>query len=462
MFVGRGDELAELERLYATGDFQMVVLYGRRRVGKTTLTMEFARNKRTLYFTALEQSDTNNLLDFTNKIKEFFSATNIVGSFESWSAAFDFLAERAKEDPFVFVFDEFPYAALRNEALPSALQIAIDHKFKNTGLFMILCGSNQGFMESRVLGRKSPLFGRRTAQMRILPLGYTDARQMLGDMDAQDSFRFYGCFGGVPYYLSQVDPEKSLRENLARLYFSPSGFLYEEPMGLLRQELSEPALYSSILRAISAGANRTNELAGKTGLAATSLPKYLKTLIDLGLIERVVPFGENAQTSKRGIYRIKDACFTFWFRFVMPYVSDIEAGMGGEVLASFPDSMLDEYLGHRFEGVCLEWLVAQSKSRALPFPVTTVGSWWGTDPTTRSQTDIDVVAANRVTKQMIVGECRYRRDFNVSEVVGKLESKRGLVKGFDAKALYVFSRFAVSGDARSANPSVQFVSLDEL
>lgn len=226
--------LAELERLYATGDFQMVVLYGRRRVGKTTLTMEFARNKRTLYFTALEQSDVNNLLDFTNKIKEFFSAANIVGSFESWSAAFDFLAERAKEDPFVFVFDEFPYAALRNEALPSALQIAIDHKFKNTGLFMILCGSNQGFMESRVLGRKSPLFGRRTAQMRILPLGYTDARQMLGDMDAQDSFRYYGCFGGVPYYLSQVDPEKSLRENLVRLYFSPSGFLYEETMGLLR------------------------------------------------------------------------------------------------------------------------------------------------------------------------------------------------------------------------------------
>ena len=156
-----------------------------------------------------------------------------MGSFESWSAAFDFLAERAKEDPFVFVFDEFPYAALRNEALPSALQIAIDHKFKNTGLFMILCGSNQGFMESRVLGRKSPLFGRCTAQMRILPLGYTDARQMLGDMDAQDSFRFYGCFGGVPYYLSQVDPEKSLRENLARLYFARLGFYTRNPWGCL-------------------------------------------------------------------------------------------------------------------------------------------------------------------------------------------------------------------------------------
>ena len=462
MFVGRENEMGKLEELYAKGGFQMVVLYGRRRVGKTTLTTEFAKGKRTLYFTALEQSDRNNLADFTRKIQEFFNLPGVSGAFPSWTDAFDFLAERAAEDPFVFVFDEFPYAAQRNEALPSTLQIAIDHKLANTGMFMILCGSNQGFMESKVLGRNSPLYGRRTAQMRIEPLGYLDARKMLPGVDEQEAFRYYGCFGGVPYYLSQIDVALGFRENLTRLYFDPSGFLYDEPMGLLRQELSEPALYNSILRSIAGGANKQNEIADRTGIASTSLPRYLKTLMNLGIIERAVPFSENPDTSKRGIYRMRDACYDFWFRFVMPYASDIESGLGKAIVAVLPDAQLNEYLGRRFERLCLEWLVMQAKEGKLPIPATTVGSWWGANPATKSQTNIDVLAADKIGKTLLIGECKYREEFNASDVVDDLRGKRALVKGYVADNLYVFAKHPVSKAVLKANPDVVFVSLEEM
>ncbi len=461
MFVGREAELDRLERLYAKEAFQMVVVYGRRRVGKTALITEFARGKRALYFTALEQSDKNNLSDLSRKIQEFFGLPP-TGPFESWAQAFGYLASRAAEEPLVFVFDEFPYAAQRNEALPSALQVAIDHGFKDTRAFLVLCGSDQGFMESRVLGRKSPLYGRRTAQMQVLPLGFAQARQMLPGLDAQEAFRYYGCFGGVPYYLAQVDPGAGLRENLAQLYFDPSGFLYDEPMGLLRQELGEPALYNSILRAVAGGANKPSEISDRTGVAQTSLPRYLRTLERLGILERQVPFGENPETSKRGLYRMRDACYDFWFRFVMPYASDVESGLGEAIVAALPDSQIAEYLGRRFERVCGEWLVGEAKAGRLPLPATAVGSWWGTNPATRSQTDIDVLAADKVGKRLLIGECKYRGEFDVSEVVRLLEGKRTLVKGYVAEHLYVFSKHEVPRNTREAHGDVRFLSIREM
>lgn len=440
MFVGRESELSNLENLYEQGAFQMVVVYGRRRVGKTTLIHEFCRGKKTLSFTALEQSDADNLADFNRAVASFFGLPASLGHFLTWADALSYVAERARSERFVFVFDEFPYAAQRNEALPSLFQVAIDQTFKNTGAFLILCGSNQGFMESKVLGRKSPLFGRRTAQMRVGPLGFKDAAKMLPGLGSQEAFRFYGCFGGVPYYLQQVNPNETLRENLARLYFDPMGFLFEEPYGLLRQEFQEPALYNSILRAIAAGANRAKEIADRTGVAQTSLPRYLKALESVGIIEKVVPFGENVETSKRGMYRLPEPCYLFWFRFVMPFTSDIEAGLGQAVVNALPEEQVNEYLGHRFEALCAEWLAEQARAGKLPIPATAVSSWWGTNPTKRAQDDIDVLAADRVSKQLIIGECKYRESFDETAEITDLESKRHLVKGYMATHFALFTK----------------------
>lgn len=277
MFIGRERELAELNRLYAQGGFQMVVLYGRRRVGKTTLVSEFAKGKPTLFFTAKVQSNTLNLQDFSAKVYEHFGLPTGLGSFSSWQEALSFAARTAGGEHTVFVFDEFPYAASRDESLVSTMQVAIDHDFASTNVMLILTGSNQGFMEEKVLGlpdprgaradlgQKNPLFGRRTAQMRLEPFDYADAARMLPHSSTGDRVKYYACVGGTPYYLARIDEQQSFEENITRLYFSKSGLLYEEPMMLLRQELREPALYSSITGAIAGGANKPAEIADHVG-----------------------------------------------------------------------------------------------------------------------------------------------------------------------------------------------------
>ncbi len=465
MFVGRETELKQLEELYSAETFQMVVVYGRRRVGKTALITRFGEDKRTIYFTALEQSDADNLADFSRRIYEFFGLPVSVGAFASWSDAFDYIAKKAREERFVLIFDEFPYAVRRNESLPSVLQVAIDHQLKGTGIFLILCGSNQGLMESQVLGKRSPLYGRRTAQMRLNQLGYRDAAKMLPGLDPQEQFRFYGCFGGVPYYLEQVHPDADLRENLASLYFSPTGFLYDEPLGLLREELDEPALYASILRAVAAGANRPKLVSDRTQISQTTLPKYFRTLVDLGILERVAAFGENPKTSKRAIYRVADACYDFWFRFVMPRTSEIEQGLGPIVAKRLPEAQLAGYLGHRFERVCAEWLREQAIADSVPIQATSVGSWWGTNPTTHAQDDIDVLAADKEAKTLLIGECKYRESFDETAELADLESKRDLIKDYSVSHIALFSKTPVSAGTREkyqARKDVLLVSLDEL
>jgi AAA+ ATPase superfamily predicted ATPase len=207
MFIGREKELASLNGLYSEEKFQMVIIYGRRRIGKTTLISEFISGKPAIFFTAQEVNDTLNLDRISKKIYSFFEIPQGTGAFLDWSSAFSFIAEKAIDRRFVLAFDEFPYAAAANRALKSILQIAIDHEFKNTGLFLILCGSQVGFMESEVLGYKSPLFGRRTAQIKLEGFDYYDAGKMLSGFSNYDKVRFYSCVGGTPHYLSQVKPD---------------------------------------------------------------------------------------------------------------------------------------------------------------------------------------------------------------------------------------------------------------
>lgn len=464
MFVGREKELAILEEAYSADRFQMVVVYGRRRVGKTTIISRFAEDKPTLFFTAQQQTDANNLLDFSREIALFFGFPSSL-MFGSWSDAFDFLADRAAEKPFLFVFDEFPYAAAANGSLVSKLQIAIDRKFLKTSMCLVLCGSKQGFMESDVLGKKSPLHGRRTAQMRVRPFDYKTAAGMLPAASPEEAFEYYACIGGVPYYLSQVNPALPFRENLERLFFSTSGFLYEEPMMLLRQELREPALYNSVLRAMGSGANKRSEIAARAGMEGSSVSKYLRILEKLDIIERIVPFGENAETSHRGIYRFSDACYDFWYTFVMPVVGDVEEGAGHIVAQGISDEAFATYFGRRFEKICQQWMLIQSLKGELPVAASGFGSWWGGNPSTKEQDDIDVVAADRFAKKALLGECKWRESFDETEALGKLRQRAHLIKGYEVAGLYLFSKRSLSRrtlEKMSASGDSYSVTLEDM
>lgn len=454
MFVGREHELVELERLYRKGGFQMVVLYGRRRVGKTALAMRFSQGKPTLSYTAKVQSDAMNLADFSVHIYEYFGLPASTGAFATWEDALKFIASSAGDRHMVLLFDEFPYAAQRNPSLVSTFQIACDTYFSTTNVFLILTGSNQGFMEERVLGtvgssaalgEKNPLFGRRTFQIHLAPFGYRDAAKMLQNVPPEDLVRYYAVFGGTPYYLSMVDTGETFQTNVEQQFFRKEGLLYEEPLMLLRQELREPAIYSSILDAIAGGANKPQEIADRLGEERTSLTKYLRTLVSMRLVERRVPFGENRERSRRGIYRICEPAFAFWYRFVQPELESIERDVGElvarEILAS---DDIPTYVGMWFESVCLQWVIEEAKLSRLPIRPTRFGSWWGTDPSAREQTDIDVVASNERRGELLVGECKWRRKFDEGRAVETLAHRAGLVGTYDHVCHCLFTRNPVS------------------
>lgn len=473
MFVGREEELELLNGMHERKEFQMAVIYGRRRVGKTALLEKFSRKKRTLFFTAREQSSKANLRDLSQKIVEFFNLPQDMPPFETWATAFSFIASQCSttspninQSPFVFVFDEFPYAASTEPALPSTLQVAIDHEFKKTSMFLILCGSNEGFMESKVLGRKSPLFGRRNAQIRLQPFDFFDAAKMLPGLSATQLVRYYATFGGTPYYLEQIDLSTPYEQNVQRLAFSMYGMLYEEPLMLLRQELREPALYNSILNAIGIGRTKPKAIAERAGVATSSIAKYLKTLETLGIIEKLVPFGENLLTSRKGIYQFKEPFFSYWYRFVAPNVGAIETGAGAQAAraCAFGEA-LSTYEGIQFESICKHWLVRQNKAGKLGFVASKFGKWWGTDPNAHEEVDIDVIAANKQTGNIVLGECKWRNAFNETQTVNELKHRSTLLKGYKKVEHILFTKKPISKATQEKlchDATIRCVCVDDL
>ena len=468
MFVGRTAELEQLNRLYNKRGFQMMVLYGRRRIGKTTLIDQFVTDKPTLYFTAKQQSNLLNLNAFSRKVIEFFHLPPASPMFASWDDALAVVAQHAQANtigkPFVFVFDEFPYAALADQSLPSTLQITIDHGFGDTDVTMILSGSNEGFMESQVLGYQSPLYGRRTAQLRLRPFDYADAALLMPNATAQDRINYYATFGGTPYYLAQIDDSLSYRDNMMDLCFNPSGLLFEEPLMLLRQELREPALYNSILQAIANGASTIKLIAEHSGVEYHSITKYLKTLENLFLIERQVPFGEQPTKSRKARYIIRDPFFAYWYRFVSNRTELVESGYGKEAAQQAFGPAFDTYVGQQFETVCRQWLMRANHREALPFLATHFGKWWGNDPVAREETDIDVIAANPDTREILVGECKWRSSLNIADTIATLRSRAGLVRGYDRHHLALFVKTdELARVARERHePNLTVVAADEM
>jgi AAA+ ATPase superfamily predicted ATPase len=386
-----------------------------------------------------------------------------VGAFTDWNGAFEFLAEKAKERRFILAFDEFPYAVAANHSLKSILQTAIDHDLKSTGLFLILCGSHMGFMESEVLGYKSPLFGRRTAQMKLEGFDYCDAAKMLYGFSNEDKLKLYACVGGTPHYLAGIKANESFEENIKRLFFDISGYMYDEPMMLLQQELREPAMYNSIIAAIAGGASRLNEIATKIGENGPKVSKYLQTLINLQIVNKIYPFGENPQNSRRGIYRIADNGYDFWYSFVFLNRPEIESGNGDIIAdAEMFDERLASYIGKPpFETICLQYLQRANRSGKLPFTAMSFGSWWGTDSREKAQSDFDVIAANRSEKRIVLGECKWRNDVNAAAELRKLASKEHLLGEYRDRHYYLFTKTPETLHAPKQK-NATLISIDDL
>jgi AAA+ ATPase superfamily predicted ATPase len=443
----------------------MVVVYGRRRVGKTTLLARFISEKPAIFFTAQESNDAENLRLFSQTLYEHAGLPTNTGSFDTWTDALDFLGGLAQEKQLVLVFDEFPYAAQANSSLPSILQNAIDHKLSKGPIYLVLSGSNVGFMESDVLGHKSPLFGRRTAQLQLLPFDYLDAAKMLKGASKENCLCYYSCIGGMPYYLSFVDTCSSFEDNIISLFFNKTSVFSEEPLMMLRQELREPALYNTILMALAKGANTPQLIADKIGEERTKVMKYLSVLVDLGLIDKKVPLLTNQAKTRKGIYRITDPLFAFWYRYLFPVSSEMELGSGELLARKKVLPVLSELIGQRFEDVCAQWLRRRNKEGELPFVATTIGSWWGTNPQSRQQTDVDVIAAEPHESKLLLGECKWRASLQAGGALNDLLDKAVLFPDFRDTWYYLFSKTAFDATSqRMAKESdrIALVSISDL
>ena len=439
VFIGRAKELADLEEMYAQNKFQLFVLYGRRRVGKTTFLNEFCKGKDSIFYSAEQSNSKLNLEKFSKFVFEFYKE-EALEPFSSWTNALSYINERQGDKRLVLVIDEFPYLVKGNRALLSELQHLIDHKLKNGNLFVVLCGSYMGFMEKEVLGSKSPLFGRRTGQLHMKSFNYQTSMQFFEGFSDEDKLKLYGAFGGTPLYLQQVQSGETFEENIKRAFLKVTSYLYEEPLLLLHQEVNEPGVYSAIIEAIASGATKANEISTKIGEESAKCLKYIKTLCELGILYKETPFGDK-ESSRKTIYGISDLMFRFWYRYVFANRTLIETGANQAVWKKKIEPDYNNYMGVVFERVCTDYLIEQNAKCNLPFLFTSIGRWWGTNPSTRSQVEIDLIASDG--RDYLIGECKWRNEKLDLSVLEGLKEKANVFKKKRENTWYVL--FSKSG-----------------
>lgn len=440
MLIGREREMAVLERLYSQRGFQFSVLFGRRRVGKTYLMSEFARERPCIFFTAVEESASANLLNLSREIYAFDhpdADPTVAPVYPNFQAAFEAVFERARSQRLVFVVDEYPYLAAADASVASTLQLLIDRNKDDSQLFLMLCGSSLTFMREKVLGAKSPLYGRRTAQIELRPLDFFDARRFFPDAPVEDAVAYYGIAGGVPLYLAQFDPSLPVGENVARALLAPDAFLYEEPLNLMRQEVTKAGTYNEVMSAIANGKTTNGEIAAEVGVKTSDLTYYLRELQSLGLVEKRAPI---VGSGRRAVYRLCDNLFAFWYRFVCPYRPTIERGMPQRALHAV-EGHLTEYLGPVFERVCADWLWRKNVADELAVSFDDLGSWWGNNPVEKREEEVDLVAVAD-GRPALVGECKWRSESTGENVDKTLLARMPLFRADASAERYVFSKGA--------------------
>ena len=407
MFFCRDNELKIMNKRYKAEKFECIVVYGRRRVGKTALINEFCKDKKTIYFSALNASAQENLHVLSKEIWNCKNPNSLnAPEFRSFEDAFEEVSRMGMEERIVFVIDEYPYLAKAENSISSRLQHLIDHVWSNSKLYLILCGSSMSFMEYQVLGYESPLYGRRTAQFKIEPLTYKETAVFNPDLSVSDNALVYGITGGVPHYINKLNVENDLDEALLDNLFERSSYLYEEPENLLKQELREPAHYNSIITAIAGGASRLNEIVTKTGIESGPCTKYLKVLMELGIVKKETPINE--KVGKKTIYQLADNFFRFWYRFVPTNISASQSGRSQRTYNQVIKTQLSDYMGLVFEKMCRDYLLYYADE--LPFEPVEIGQWWGTDPRKKKQIQIDVVATSVTENEFIVGSCKFKNE----------------------------------------------------
>jgi len=464
-FLGREKEILVLEKEYAR-DGGFVVIYGRRRIGKTTLIKQFIKSKTAFYFLATKEVESQSMKRFAGVIARTTGNSVLQkAAFSDWLDLFQAVADYKPNEKKVLVIDEFPYLVKVNDSFPSILQNAWDEILKDSNVMLILCGSLISMMKKHALSYESPLYGRRTAQMRIAPLPFTTVyeNQKLSFEEAAEQ---YSITGGVPKYMEFFSDGQPLYEQIKENVLSKNGFLYEEPNFLLTDEVQVPTNYFSIIKVIADGNHKLGTIAGILGLETSALTPYLKTLSELGFTEKQVPVTEkNAEKTRKGLYFISDNFLRFWFRYVYPYKGELELDNTQISLDELDKDFKEKFVAFAYEDICKEIFARLCSDKAIDFTPSKIGSYWLNDKS--GNTQIDVMAVDTVNKRLFAGECKYHNqpiDADVYfELVKKVDNSSEIKSAFKGYTV-IYGVFSKSGftsrmtDISNSNPNLFLIN----
>ncbi|NIM10403.1 MAG: AAA family ATPase [Candidatus Aminicenantes bacterium] len=435
-FIDRSKELKALEKEYKRDAASFLVVYGRRRVGKTTLIKEFFKNKTALYYLADTQGERIQVNRFKNITAHQWD-DNLLRNLEtgSWDTVFDYLVKQkyiSKKEKLIIVIDEFQYLVKANKAVPSIFQRIWDELLKDTNVMLILCGSVISMMYSSTLSYSSPLYGRRTSQLKLLPLKFKDFSAFFKGKTPVQLIELYSILSGIPKYIEIFEDCGDIFEAIENNMLDKDSFLYHEPLYILNEELSETATYFSLMEVISKGEHKIGNIARRLQIPTTHLTSFLNRLIDLELIEREVPVTEvNPSKSKRGLYFLKDHFFRFWFRYVLPYRSYIEIENTGFVMDKIKQDF-SLYGSRVFEKICMEQVMLNP-----PLEIQKIGRWWNNNE------EIDIAAVGE--SEILVGECKWWNEKVGVNVLKELERKAALIEDHSRWERVYFALFSKSG-----------------
>lgn len=471
MFIGRTNELNFLEKAYSSDKAEFIVLYGRRRIGKTELLKAFTENKPTVFYTCREYTDKKQFSTFKgNLIEARPDDVSTIQHFNDWEQLFSYFGDLHTDKKTVIIIDEFPYMCKPNESIPSILQMLWDHKLCHANIMLILCGSSMSFIEEKVLASNTPLYGRTTGIYKLKPLPYSDVVKFMPNYSDEDKLITYSVLGGIPHNLRQFDFSKSLTENITEEILTPGKTLYSEVEFLLHQELRETSVYSTILESIAYGNCKFSEIGERSQIPKEKLSTYLKNLLELGFVVREFPMlspNKEKTKSAQGEYRISDPFFRFWFSYAYPYLTELETGRGNTIFLRVIQPEFHSFASKTFEELSIDYLRKLNDEDKLPFWFLSIGRWWGNITTKdadgkprTSAEEIDILATDRSKKKFLLGECKFRNEaFDLAEL--KNLQRKNI---FDKNAYYYL--FALNGFTQAvkelSGEHVRLVTLSEI
>lgn len=447
-FIDRKKELEFLNKEYEKKESSLVILYGRRRIGKTSLIKQFGKGKDMIYFLATEESEIQNREMLKNIIADNLKS-DLINSLkiDNWEILFKTIVESKSLTKKVIVIDEFQYLGKINSAFPSIFQRIWDEILKNKNIMVILCGSLINMMESQTLNYSSPLYGRRTGQIKLKQIPFENYKEFFNqEIEEKELIQKYAITGGVPKYIESFKGNQDVYKDIQEHVMNKQSYLYEEPNFLLQNEVSEVGSYFSIIKSIAAGNRKLGNIASNLSVSPTNLSKYLQTLINLDILEREVPITEeNQEKSKKGQYKIKDNFIAFWFQFIYPNKAFLEMGRDDAVLKKIKANFIDNNVSYIYEDVCREKMWNLNINEKLGMTFDKLGRWWDANQ------EIDIVGFNTDGNDIIFGECKYYKKGKLMDekVFYELREKSKLVKwkNSDRKEKYIL--FSISGYTES-------------